>query len=679
MKKYEQMTLLKRPLKSLLIVVLSISWVGLGIAILETDSLAGKDHQRHPIPSSDMGFGNLITTTNSFSPSIFKRPIKSLEFERMVSLETGLDKGLNIASGSYPYYSYGSSDFFFPPYLSDGDRMGYNVVLPLDGTILNAGWYMDWGAASNPDHPNGAEYVRHIIFRSVNPDRLCGYVPAPATNPSHITASLAGTALIQAVQANPSALWLIGNEPDAIFNGGSMQAEFYAQLYHDYYTTIKAADPTAKVAIGAVSQPSPLRMEYLDRILNHYQALYGHPLPTDLWNIHFYILREVQCDWGVSLPPFVGGPGWEISLTPGAMLNLATMENNLRTFRRWMYDRGYRDTPLIITEYGVLPRPEFAGFPDSVAAQFLKDTSNLFLTATNPTTGYPADNYRLVQAWGWFSTRFEGFGGDLFDANGNLTIIGHAFRDQTVTHYNPYVDLQPIPPVTLVPSSNAFNVTAYVKNRGNTKATDVKVDLSLVEAASGAIVAKKVLDLGEIQRRYAESPKLIEHTWHIGFSQAPTIMVPYTLNISVTTPDANLANNHLSYSVNWFPLVDLAVTDLTLSSPPIFKFEEPTTLVATATIANAGVHPTPETVSKFALETPDAQTIDLTSLMVVPPLQPSDTWTFTTTVPITQAGYFKLSASLPVAVGPAELLGNNDKVVPIMAAKYMTYLPIIFR
>ena len=56
---------------------------------------------------------------------------------------------------------------------------------------------------------------------------------------NQVTASYTGTALIDNVVHNPGALWLIGNEFDARYNGSPIQAELYAELYHYFYTTIK--------------------------------------------------------------------------------------------------------------------------------------------------------------------------------------------------------------------------------------------------------------------------------------------------------------------------------------------------------------------------------------------------------------------------------------------------------
>ena len=88
-------------------------------------------------------------------------------------------------------------------------------------------------------------------------------------------------ALAVIASAHPGALWLIGNEPDVKWQDNTLPAE-YARLYHKAYTAIKAADPQAQVAIGGVTQPSPLRLRYLDAVLTAYQQQYRKPLPVDI-------------------------------------------------------------------------------------------------------------------------------------------------------------------------------------------------------------------------------------------------------------------------------------------------------------------------------------------------------------------------------------------------------------
>ncbi|MFQ5577535.1 MAG: hypothetical protein ACE5G8_11175 [Anaerolineae bacterium] len=580
-----------------------------------------------------------------------------------------------------PYPFYGSGEFFFPPYLSDNDRMGYGKSSSHDTTALKAGWYVDWGASKNPDHFAGAHYARTIYFNVST-----GWCKA-ATKSSQVTANYTGTRLINNVKANPGALWLVGNEPDSFYNGSPIHPKLYAELYHHFYTTIKAADPTAKVAVAAIVQPSPLRMEYLDHVLNRYQTLYGQPLPSDLWTIHLYRFNEGVCgSWGAAIPPASSASqGWNINFTPADLLNLTAMEGDLRAFRQWMYNRGYGDQPLIISEYGVLPPPNYSGFSNAVAAQFLTDSFAMFLTAADPTTGLAADGGRLVQMWSWFSTDhnpppgYFKYGGDLFNANGSLTVIGNAFVAQTTGHYTPYVDLEPVPPLEVVESDTGLRVAAYLQNRGNTGAGNSPVQLSLVEAETGLLAVADTIDLGQIQRRYAAPPALISYTWQVTFTQPPTRTVPYTLSITVPASGTASAGNGLSVRVNWWPLQDLAVTELALSGGAVFRYREPVTRVATATVMNLGLGVTPKTALRFTLRRPGGQVVALSPPLPVKALEPMAGASFTASVPITGAGMFELSAVLSATRGTVDLTRNNRKTLNILAATGTVYLPLLLK
>ncbi|HAJ37314.1 MAG TPA: hypothetical protein DCL15_16720, partial [Chloroflexi bacterium] len=195
--------------------------------------------------------------------------------------------------------------------------------------------------------------------------------------------------------------WLIGNEPDVRWQDNTTP-EVYAVAYHRAYTAIKSADPTAQVAIGGVSQVTPLRLAYLDRVWDFYQSLYGTPMPVDVWNMHAFILREERGGWGVNIPPgfYIDHRGelWEVEDHD----NLTLVEAQIRSMRAWMAAHGQQDRPLWITEYGILMPAEYGFNTDRVIA-FLKGSFDLFQSLRDPTTGFAEDDYRLVQRWNWYS------------------------------------------------------------------------------------------------------------------------------------------------------------------------------------------------------------------------------------------------------------------------------------
>jgi hypothetical protein len=228
-------------------------------------------------------------------------------------------------------------------------------------------------------------------------------------------------------RARRGALWLIGNEPDVKWQD-NIPAEQYVQSYATLYRAIKEADPTAQVAIGGVSVPTPLRMAYLDRILTLYRARFGQEMPVDVWNVHAFILREERDSWGVDIPPgMTENRGQLYEIEDNA--DIAIFELQIREFRRWMANRGLRNKPLIVSEYGV-PMPESYGFPPELVGQFMIASFDFFLTAADTQTGYPADENRLVQAFCWYSAADRIYPtGNLFDPDTlKRTQLGDLFR-----------------------------------------------------------------------------------------------------------------------------------------------------------------------------------------------------------------------------------------------------------
>ncbi len=340
--------------------------------------------------------------------------------------------GVGEQSANYPNCRFGVG----------GDVNGYDV------TALNVGWHMDWSAQISPARPNGSEYVQMVLLEPA----LEGYSFAP------------DTATIQTILgANPGSIWLIGNEPDSpLLN--NLLPEMYAQAYHHLYHLIKQDDPSARIGVGSIVQPTPLRFQYLNRFVEYYQQNYGEPPPADLWSVHSYILREIDASdpeaypngpyevWGAYIPPGMTATRG-ILYTYSDMFSTAIFQQRLIDFRTWMRDRGYRDTPLVITEYGELfPYPPYITPPpyqdehgvyiteDRVAA-YMTRTFDVLLNLSDAAVGYPEDDNRLVQRWLWYSVSDPSFGGLLFDpTTRERRPLGDVFY--TYTHaISPGVDL----------------------------------------------------------------------------------------------------------------------------------------------------------------------------------------------------------------------------------------------
>lgn len=286
------------------------------------------------------------------------------------------------------------------------------------------GWYLNWAADLNHDS------VRKVPQETLyfDPPSTTGlgmtFAPMLRIQEGQIVVPLETVARL--ATDYPGRLWLIGNEPDVRWQDNT-PPEQYAVAYHELYTIIKGIDPSAQIAIGGISQVTPLRLRYLERILDHYQTQFGEPMPVDVWNIHLFVLREEAENWGVDIPPgfddVAAGILWEVADHD----NLQLVENQIRLMRHWMAGRGERQKPLIVTEYGILMPAEY-GFPPERVATFMQNSFDLFRTLRDPNLGYSLDEERLVQRWVWFSSRFHLYPtGDLFAADDSATYLMKEF------------------------------------------------------------------------------------------------------------------------------------------------------------------------------------------------------------------------------------------------------------
>ena len=361
---------------------------------------------------------------------------------------------------------------------------------------LNVGVSMDWSARTAPPRPNGADYVQTVRIKA---DLIAGYTFSPTTSTLYLI-----------MDQNPGAVWLIGNEPDSPWQD-DLLPETYARAYHQLYTLIKQHDPSVYVGAGSIVQPTPLRMQYLDQVLDAYRNLYGESLPADLWSIHSYILPESNFG-GAGVPP-------GITATQGIlykrydMFSTAIFQQRLIDFRTWMRDRGYRDTPLYITEFGELyyyppyiasPFDDEAGgyITEDRVATFMTGTFDILLNLSDPSVGYPADANRLVQSWLWYSVSDPGYGGLLFDPGGTRRPLGDVFAAYTQA-ISPSVDLLA---VRVIADPGAISYTgqletttlkALVSNIGNISITaPITVAFYSGTLPTGTLIGSQVITTG---------------------------------------------------------------------------------------------------------------------------------------------------------------------------------------
>lgn len=288
-----------------------------------------------------------------------------------------------------------------------GVGAGVADVVPDLAQRLGFGWYVDWGAHASSFYSPEVQYVPMIRLVNGKPDPW-------------------GPALEDAVKAHPGALWLVGNEPDVKWQD-NLAPDAYAQAYHEVYSRLKELDPACQVAIGGVSQPTPLRLRYLDLILQTYRSRFGETMPVDVWNVHNFILREERDSWGVDIPPGMADQQGQLREIADHD-SLEIFRQQIVDFRRWLKDRGEQGKPLIISEYGILMPTDY-GFPQERVQQFMLDTFEFLRTAADPALGHPQDGFRLVQRWCWFSLDDKVYPtGNLLQADGSrLSPLGEAF------------------------------------------------------------------------------------------------------------------------------------------------------------------------------------------------------------------------------------------------------------
>lgn len=372
---------------------------------------------------------------------------------------------------------------------------------------IGAGWFLDFNppAGSTPIAENGAEFVN--IFKTFQVKTADGqYLPA------YYTPIPLGRDFALYLENNPGGLWVIGNEvdrgpnPGEIWSGqGDMHPEIYAVAYHEVRAFIRRHDPTARTAISGLVQVTPSRLRYLDRVWNAYFERYGKPMPVDVWNMHIYVLPEVEPDGktpnGIANIPVGTDPtlgkrssGGDPNACDDPDVYCFAEHDDLTVFgeqvtamRQWMKDHGQQQKPLILTEFSILYpyidegatcfiQDEYGNCftPDRVS-NFMKASFNYLNNRKDKDLGYALDENRLVQQWTWFSlyTDSVGVGSNILEPDRqNLTHIGKVFQQEVFAQpqvMNLLIDDIP-KVVAVIDQSGKANVSLSVKfrNNGNT-------------------------------------------------------------------------------------------------------------------------------------------------------------------------------------------------------------------
>jgi len=257
---------------------------------------------------------------------------------------------------------------------------------------------------------------------------------------------------------NPGGLWILGNEPDVANSvQDNMMPNMYAVAYHDVYHFIKQIDPYAHIAFAGLSMMTPGRLQYLDIVWGAYLQEYGTTMPVDVWNMHLYILPEVGFDEDGN-PRHSDGKialGTDPALAkrePNGPVDIecpkddvycraehdsfSIFKEQILAMRSWMKDHEQQNKPLMLSEFSQLY--PFVDYDDPVnptqcflmdeygqcftqarVTSYLSKTMNYLETAKNQNLGYPADEYRLVQQYAWYSMWT---GSEMSGASSNLLV-----------------------------------------------------------------------------------------------------------------------------------------------------------------------------------------------------------------------------------------------------------------
>jgi len=488
-----------------------------------------------------------------------------------------------------PPKTLGSGHHFLPPYPDVRDRFGFDSEKsdPLTGynvAVLDAGWYSDWGAALDPPHPDGLTYVQLIRF-TAGEDKH---------DPAQVTVSPSKNTIAQIAAAHPGSLWMMSNEPDSLYQGNPIYPAVYAHVYHEYYHYIKGLDPTALIANGGIVQPTPCRLEYLDIVWDTYYQAYNTTMPVDVWNIHAFILREVYNSWGASTPPGVD-PSCGIAYPFDESDNMTIFRDNLIAFRQWMKDKGEQNKPLIISEYGILWPSWFVYDGTSYSAarvsHFMTQTFDLLLYETYPDVGYPADDYRLVQAWAWYSLSDTYYNGNLFNPNTHqLTLMGQTFADYVAAlSETPYTDLvahlwlDAEPLATIPPTATHDGLTVTLATAGSVA--------NLGKQPAEALVSAPLLGYDEVLSIPAR------YEGDVGYLSLPSLVITragvYDLSLVAdphqAIPDPRRWNNGVTITLDVRPDLVISTTGWSIRPPGVLSGA----LAITLTAVNEGAWPTP--------------------------------------------------------------------------------------
>ena len=288
--------------------------------------------------------------------------------------------------------------------------------------LKTLGWFLD--DLGTKWYLDGEHSPEEIVLKIPGHTRLFYVDVTPIT--THWTAQKIAMVALD----SPGAVWYIGGEPNRRFS-----VEDIIENLHFLYTTIKAADPSARI-----TSPSMLNFdftcngcggftsgrEWLETFLKLYQQKYKTMPPIDVWAIDLYPLN-----W-VSLP----------TTDAGLMIEqITSLRNYLDTFEE------FHQAPIWVTELGLhwgwndidWSLPECNGWPHP-KGQYQEDAVILYFEALFDFLENNADSYH-IEKWFIFITyydigtcNYESYNGmSLYDSGepgSPLTAIGQMVKNR---------------------------------------------------------------------------------------------------------------------------------------------------------------------------------------------------------------------------------------------------------
>ncbi len=285
------------------------------------------------------------------------------------------------------------------------------------------GWYFNWSAYTAKIE--GIDFMGTVGFRKDGTGDPVVVEETP-DNPSSPICQQKKNYILNHIDVYPdNTSWTVGNE---IGWDDGRTADKYADDFVKWRACLKSINPTFQVGSGGLVDT----YTKLPRDWGHGctstpdvdgSSAYFRTYMTKLKNVY-----HVIPDFFVAHAYTWCRPGTTTTIIPGGytvgVANVQDFKNLIVAHRQLLAEFGLQKKDLIMNEWA-----DFSG--NSV--NYLKDTVNYLMTATDQNTGNPDDEYRLVQKWAWFlfvdtPNDFPEWKNAWLSIAGKLTPLGEAYK-----------------------------------------------------------------------------------------------------------------------------------------------------------------------------------------------------------------------------------------------------------